>query len=382
MGLTWRVCAGSGGRPGSAFLVESDQACVLVDAGCGAEVIDVRPDALILTHAHNDHIRGLAGIIERYPGLAVYSTAATKSALRRVLKGELTEGRANAISDTMIARKFQSSFEIGDLHVLLRRAGHIAGAAMVEVSREGRRVLVTGDFSRHAIPGVAEGADFEGLHGGTLLMECSIAQIKSLDSWKIEDVPAQLTEAGLYVCGALGEAAALCSLADFEIHENLAGFVDGPRALTTSEAIVRLTQGGRVLVAGKELTPGSASWQLAASLLGNKSAQIAFVNRPPRRSVGDELLFAPGRTRLRAFGVTRKRCRTRSVELPLHTSLSGLLETVRECHPAQVGLVHNQDDILYSVCRKVQRLGVQALVPALDHRYPAAKQVDTPGEPG
>jgi len=363
-------------------LVESDQACVLVDAGCDAEVIDVRPDALILTHAHNDHIRGLAGIIERYPGLAVYSTDATKSALRRVLKGELTEGRANAISDTVISRKFQSHLEIGDLSVRLRRAGHIAGAAMVEVSCDRRSVVVTGDFSRHAIPGVADGADFEGLRGGTLLMECSVAQVKSLDSWKIEDVPAQLADAGLYVCGALGEAAALCCLADFEPHENLMGFVDCPRFLTTSEAILRLTQGGRVLVAGKDLTSGSASWLLAASVLGNKTAQISFLNRPPRRTIGDELLFAPAKTRLRAFGATRKRCRTRSVELPLHTPLSGLLETVRECRPSEVGLVHNQDDILYSVCRKVRRLGVQALVPALDHRYPAAKQVDTPGEPG
>jgi hypothetical protein len=253
---------------------------------------------------------------------------------------------------------------------------------MVEVTRQNRRVVVTGDFSRHDILGVAQGADFGGLVGGTLVMECSIAQIKALDSWRVEDVPAQLVEPGLYICGALGEAAAMCALAEFEIHENLAGFVQGPRVLSTSDAILRLSQGAKVLVGGKGLAPGSASWQLAASILENKAAQIAFVNRPARRSVGDELLFAPGRTRLRAFGTSRKRCRTRTIELPLHTPFSGLLETVRECRPTEVALVHNQDDVLYSVCRKVRRLGFNAVVPVLDHRYPAANRVDAPGEPG
>ncbi len=76
-----RICSLSSGSKGNCIFVESADARVLVDAGISArqisqrlQAIGVDPtsiDAIVLTHAHNDHIRG-AGVFARKYGSPIY----------------------------------------------------------------------------------------------------------------------------------------------------------------------------------------------------------------------------------------------------------------------------------------------------------------------
>ncbi len=79
------------GSQGNATLIESGGCCVLVDCGFSVPEIERRMaplglapadlTAVLVTHEHGDHLRGVAGL-QRRLGLPVYATAGTARALR------------------------------------------------------------------------------------------------------------------------------------------------------------------------------------------------------------------------------------------------------------------------------------------------------------
>lgn len=82
------------GSSGNAALIESDGRAVLLDAGISARetmrritaagVLDARVEAILLTHEHTDHVRGVR-VLARTLGVPVIGTAGTLQALTAVL---------------------------------------------------------------------------------------------------------------------------------------------------------------------------------------------------------------------------------------------------------------------------------------------------------
>lgn len=105
---------GSGSR-GNATLVESAGARVLVDCGFGRreteqrlDTLGVEPgslDAILLTHEHGDHVRGVGALARRHR-IPVWSTAGT---WRGAAAGE--------VSRLQIFSSHERGFRIGDLRV-------------------------------------------------------------------------------------------------------------------------------------------------------------------------------------------------------------------------------------------------------------------------
>lgn len=87
---------GSGSR-GNAFLVDTGDSCILVDAGFSATelarrlaALDMDPeevDAVVVTHEHRDHTNGM-GVGARRWGWPLYLSARTARACATLLKGE------------------------------------------------------------------------------------------------------------------------------------------------------------------------------------------------------------------------------------------------------------------------------------------------------
>jgi len=100
------ACLGSGSG-GNSVLVEAGEGLfktrILVDAGLSAKQLDLRLgdlgvksgdlDAILLTHEHGDHVRGLRVFLKKYP-VPVYATPMTREVVREKLDaGQSVEWR-------------------------------------------------------------------------------------------------------------------------------------------------------------------------------------------------------------------------------------------------------------------------------------------------
>ncbi|MEZ4318751.1 MAG: MBL fold metallo-hydrolase [Myxococcota bacterium] len=169
---------------GSRTLVTTGEARVLVDCGMfqgfkanrlrNWEALDVGPlDAVVLTHAHIDHSGWVPALVRRGYSGPVYCTSAT-AALLQILwpdAGRIQEEDAEYLNrkgatkhtpaepmytelDALEALKrvvpveLHAPFAIGGLTVTFRSAGHILGAASVELASSDRKVLFSGDLGR------------------------------------------------------------------------------------------------------------------------------------------------------------------------------------------------------------------------------------------
>ncbi|HUY98584.1 MAG TPA: MBL fold metallo-hydrolase, partial [Verrucomicrobiae bacterium] len=190
---------------GSCLLVEVGDARILVDCGTrpkqrlsriGPPDLDIALagdiDAVVITHAHNDHAGYVPALVARYPFMDVLATADTaallptmwndsvkvfeRTAHEHVEAGEPADTppyrtpQVLAAIDRIRAVAFGRVIDIADgVTVELFPAGHILGAAGVVIRAGASRVTVTGDVSTPsqnqasvsglAVPQVARGSD-------------------------------------------------------------------------------------------------------------------------------------------------------------------------------------------------------------------------------
>ena len=91
-----KVAVLGSGSGGNALVIRTDNSTVLVDAGFGFPTLSRRAatigfdiervDSILLTHEHNDHVRGAAALARRV-GCPVYGSPGTLAALSGTLEG-------------------------------------------------------------------------------------------------------------------------------------------------------------------------------------------------------------------------------------------------------------------------------------------------------
>jgi metallo-beta-lactamase family protein len=143
---------------------------LLVDCGrpCGAEAFEweldesaVDVDAVLLTHAHLDHIGSLPELFERGFTGPVFGTPATLAIARMLLEDWLiSEGVAPAEGARVLSElerrrrplRYDQRGELGGVEFAFREAGHMLGSASVELSSAKSRVICSGDLGRPDSP--------------------------------------------------------------------------------------------------------------------------------------------------------------------------------------------------------------------------------------
>lgn len=177
-------CGGAGSVTGANFLLEGEGVSVLVDCGmtqgckfCEDVNRDPFPydastiDALVVTHAHMDHIGRIPLLVKRgFKGI-IYSTEATRELSEVMLADSMgILGKEAKIAglpplyeradvDAALAHWQEVSYHEmtplkGELQFRLLDAGHILGSAMVEISRKGgeKKIVFTGDLGNSPAP--------------------------------------------------------------------------------------------------------------------------------------------------------------------------------------------------------------------------------------
>ena len=182
---------GAGTVTGSRHLLDSGDVRVLIDCGLfqgprelrelNWQPLQVPPssvDAVILTHAHLDHSGYLPKLVRDGFKGPIYATTATRDVAELILldsahlqekdaefanrRGYSRHKPALALYGTRDANEALQQFHARPFHevvnlgsgssLLFRRAGHILGAATVELKRDGQTLVFSGDLGRFNDP--------------------------------------------------------------------------------------------------------------------------------------------------------------------------------------------------------------------------------------
>ncbi len=125
--------------------------------------------ALIITHAHLDHVGRIPKLVKDGFKGTIYSTPETRALAELVLNDAVgilanearEDGREPIYNADDVTRIFpmwktvpyHQAFKIGDdISIYLKDAGHILGSSMVEVMAGGEKVLFTGDLGNSPAP--------------------------------------------------------------------------------------------------------------------------------------------------------------------------------------------------------------------------------------
>ena len=193
-----------GGIGANSLFVQFGDLRVLIDCGLNPKKVgrlaspDLAPlrgqtlDLIIITHCHLDHIGSLPVVMREHPSTPVIMTTSSRMLIERMLHNSanvmLRQKEDQNIPDYPLfthdevdrmggrltglpfnhAKKFRGAKD--EIEIIFHPAGHVAGAAGVEIHYKHRQILFTGDVlyeNQRTLPG----AKFPSGHFDTLIME-------------------------------------------------------------------------------------------------------------------------------------------------------------------------------------------------------------------
>ncbi|MEM9336431.1 MAG: MBL fold metallo-hydrolase [Patescibacteria group bacterium] len=166
---------GVGSVTGANFVLDTGEVAIMVDCGLiqgdrfsqeqNAEPFVYNPkdiDVLLVTHAHADHIGRIPKLVKDGFRGRIYSTAPTKALAEIMLDDALhvmqfeaerhslpvlySEGDIQHAFSIWDTTRYDEPFSLGDgVEAVFTNAGHILGSAMVQLTRNGKKFVFTGD---------------------------------------------------------------------------------------------------------------------------------------------------------------------------------------------------------------------------------------------
>ncbi|MSU70312.1 MAG: MBL fold metallo-hydrolase [Opitutaceae bacterium] len=193
-----------GGIGANSLFLQLGDLNILVDCGLNPKKVgraatpdlsrlrDKSLDLIIITHCHLDHIGSLPVVMREHPGAPVIMTTSSRMLVERMLHNSanvmmrqreeddipdyplFTHDEIDRCGKRLIGLPFGHAKKIrgakDEIEIIFHPAGHVAGAAAIELRHKHRAIFITGDvlFTDQR---TLKGAKFPAGHFDTLIME-------------------------------------------------------------------------------------------------------------------------------------------------------------------------------------------------------------------
>jgi hypothetical protein len=209
-----------------------------IDPGPETPIPTQAPNLLIVTHAHHDHTAKLGEFSAAFPRTRVIMSPGTYNLLSIRAHSDMQLKRC--LEEQTVRIELGASRIVEGANLTLWPAGHLLGAAMIDVELQGDAILVTGDFALRDVGGIP-GASWPEKPYGLVLMEATsvhqnalpVADPKANRMPFLQEVASQLRQGKsrlLVTAQALGQ-----------VQELYAAFVLAQQAGAFPDLHVRLT---------------------------------------------------------------------------------------------------------------------------------------------
>ncbi len=171
---------GAGAVTGANFVLEGDKK-IMVDCGLaqGCDVCDEKNrtpfaynpkdiDILLVTHAHTDHIGRIPKLVKNGFSGRIISTNTTKEIVplmfddalsvmqyekdRKDLEPIYTKDDVEKALSLWEGVEYHEALEYEGYSILFKDAGHILGSAIIEIQKDGKKIVFTGDLGNSPTP--------------------------------------------------------------------------------------------------------------------------------------------------------------------------------------------------------------------------------------
>jgi metallo-beta-lactamase family protein len=308
---------------GSCYLVETDQARILVDCGMfqGSAFSDAKNfqsmkfdpstiDAIVVTHAHLDHVGRIPKLIhDGYRG-SIYATPPTLQIARLVLEDaeQIMEEDARReyrpklyeahdvelFTERGVAVEYGAEKKFGDLICRFHDAGHIFGSSFIEIRQQGGPSIVfSGDLGNRDAPilrpterlpacdaVVIESTYGNRLHENESLRENRLKEVilKTVRQKGVLLIPAFAVERTQELLYELNH------LIENRLIDPIDMYLDSPMAIEVSQVITRFPQYYNS-TARRLITDGDALFQFPGLRLTRTRDESKTINETPRPKI-------------------------------------------------------------------------------------------------
>ncbi|MFA5009887.1 MAG: MBL fold metallo-hydrolase [Patescibacteria group bacterium] len=432
MAISIKFIGAAGMVTGSSYLVTTSTQKFLVDCGLfqggyEADRKNYQPfsydpktiDFMILTHSHLDHCGLTPKLVKNGFKGKIYSTPATRELTETLLTDAAhiqEHGATDRNIETLFMQKdvlktlrqfetynYNRTFTIGDIKIRLQDAGHILGAAIVEIWADGKKIVFSGDLGNSPVPImkdptlIAE-ADYvvcESTYGNRfheppanrekkLLAAIRHAHKRNakliIPSFALERSQDLLYTLNLFrntnqmphIPVILDSPLAIKVTAIYKkytklfdetfqkylkVDKDLFSFPDFQQANTTAESkSINDLKGTAIIIAGSGMADGGRVQHHLIHHLGETDAQVVFVGFCTSGTLGRKLIEGAARVRIKDMNIAVKATIRTINAYSAHADQNGLMGWLAGFtnHPTVI-LTHGEDEARQILSNKIAR---------------------------